>query len=117
MEDIPWPAGGEAWQRDRKEASSHSVKPPAVSPNAPSPPCPVSVNLRTAALNGNNSWQRAEAGASGKLLEWEPQVSWGLEVGVSREAPLQCFLPFARSLHCAGWVTESGHFWGELKAA
>lgn len=36
-----------------REASSDSVKPSAVSPNAPSPLCLVLVNLRTAALSGN----------------------------------------------------------------
>lgn len=43
------------WQGDSgsKEASSGSVKPSTVSLNSPSPLCLVLVNLRTAALNGN----------------------------------------------------------------
>lgn len=47
--------GEKAWQQESssKEVSSDSMKSSAVSPNVPSPLCLVLLNLRTAALNGN----------------------------------------------------------------
>lgn len=55
MKGVRWPLGEKAWQQESssKEVSSDSMKSLAVSPNVPSPLRLVLLNLRTAALNGN----------------------------------------------------------------